>query len=349
MRKPALLETPACRDPRENRVRAAGEQARALIFRRLSGGTFVAVLGGGGKRRMRVRANDLFFDDTALGRARQAARPGERPVFDLRRESHVWMVDGRDVTPAQLARYDALLDVEERDRRHGRPAGDRRMFTIIRALVRTVLSHYAPVAPKDWKFAAGPYGRPYIAGPAGAGPVGAPSLNFSVSCTGHLAFILVTTGPYAALDAERFRPMANAARTAKSYYSAPEADAVNVAAKDDAHNELFFSLWTLREAYLKARGFGTMVPLPGAIFAIDDEAIDFSLDDSMEDDAGRWSFQLLRPTPDAVVAIALSSAHALTSRLRCFRTVPLEREEALDVMIASSTHAHEHRQTIGNV
>ncbi|HEY0706111.1 MAG TPA: 4'-phosphopantetheinyl transferase superfamily protein [Polyangia bacterium] len=289
-----------------------------------------------------MRAIDLFEESTQV-RARRAAAterslrpvgvPTQAPKFDLRRESHVWMVDARDVSPTRLAQYEALLDDEELDRSHGRPAGDRRMFIIVRALVRTALSHYAPVSPKDWKFAAGPYGRPYIAGPAGA-----PALNFSVTCTGHYAFVLVTTGPYAAIDAERFRRIDNVTRIARSYYAPAEAAAVGLAAKDE-RNELFFTLWSLKEAYLKARGYGTMVPLPGATFTVEGAAIDFELDDSMEDDAGRWDFQLLHPTPDTVVTVALSSAHALTSRLRCFRAVPLESETPVDVKVSARTHA----------
>ena len=39
---------------------------------------------------------------------------------------------------------------------------DRRQFLITRALVRTMLSRYAEVAPRDWRFVTNQYGRPEV-------------------------------------------------------------------------------------------------------------------------------------------------------------------------------------------
>ena len=39
---------------------------------------------------------------------------------------------------------------------------DRRSFLMTRALVRTILSRYATVAPADWRFIANVHGRPEI-------------------------------------------------------------------------------------------------------------------------------------------------------------------------------------------
>src|SRR5262249_41176042 len=53
-----------------------------------------------------------------------------------------------------LAAYDALMTEEERARNQRFWfEKDRRLFLATRALVRTVLSHYADVSPEDWRFA----------------------------------------------------------------------------------------------------------------------------------------------------------------------------------------------------
>ena len=56
---------------------------------------------------------------------------------------------------------------------------DRRQFLITRALVRTMLSRYAEVAPRDWRFITNQYGRPEVLDR----PAGVADLRFNLSHT----------------------------------------------------------------------------------------------------------------------------------------------------------------------
>ena len=70
---------------------------------------------------------------------------------------------GRAGSDASRA-YEALLEPEERARRDRylfEPS--RREYLLTRALVRTTLSRYAPVAPAAWRFRANEHGRPEVA------------------------------------------------------------------------------------------------------------------------------------------------------------------------------------------
>ncbi|MCY2926549.1 MAG: hypothetical protein NT031_14140 [Planctomycetota bacterium] len=119
-----------------------------------------------------------------------AAGPEARALS--RGQVHVWVVrwDG----PAQAAVVDAweeLLDDAElaRCRRLGEGQA-RRQYVAAHGLVRQALSRYAPVAPRAWRFAPGPGGKPRIVGPAdGAG------IRFNLSHTHGLAACAVAGPP----------------------------------------------------------------------------------------------------------------------------------------------------------
>ena len=75
---------------------------------------------------------------------------------------------------------------------------DRRAFLMTRALVRTTLSRYAPVAPADWRFITNAHGRPEILDR----PAGVPDLRFNISHTDGLIACAVTIGREVGVDVE---------------------------------------------------------------------------------------------------------------------------------------------------
>lgn len=58
----------------------------------------------------------------------------------------------------------------------------------------------------------------------------------------------------------------------------------------------FVELWTLKEAYLKARGLGLELPLELISFTLDDGPPRLALDAALADDAGAWQLALWSPT-----------------------------------------------------
>src|SRR5688500_14140558 len=86
---------------------------------------------------------------------------------------------------AQHEAYLALLSPEERDRMARLVfERDRRRFLLTRALVRTMLSRYAGVAPAEWSFIANVHCRPEIV----VRPRGATDMRFNNSqCACHIA------------------------------------------------------------------------------------------------------------------------------------------------------------------
>jgi 4'-phosphopantetheinyl transferase len=98
-----------------------------------------------------------------------------------------------------LRRYRALLDDHERHREtRFHFAQDRCCYLVTRALVRTVLSRYADIAPADWVFSTSQYGGPEIANAHS----GARGIAFNITHTHTLVMVGITREHAIGVDAE---------------------------------------------------------------------------------------------------------------------------------------------------
>lgn len=180
---------------------------------------------------------------------------------------------------------------------------DRHCYLVTRCMVRTVLSRYVPqIAPRDWVFAPGPYGRPEIANLQPA----AQALCFNLSHCDGLVVLAVTAGRAVGIDVEntsRHAPL----EVADHFFSPREAQALrSLPATEQALR--FWELWTLKESYIKARGMGVSLPL--AQFSIDlgtpgRVAIAF---DGIADDPAAWQLWHYQVGPHHRVALCLQRA-----------------------------------------
>lgn len=238
---------------------------------------------------------------------------------------HLWLCPhGESGDPALAAAYRMLLTPQERqqeDRFHF--ARDRHRYLLTRALVRTVLSRYAPVEPASWRFASGPFGRPRIDGAPCDETRG---LDFNLSHTAGLVVLAVARDMGVGVDVENIRR--SAVLEAVDHFFAPAEARALGALPAALQPHRFFELWTLKESYIKARGMGLQIPLDSFAFALDDARdIGFALADPQGDAA--WHFRQLQPTPDHMVALC-SDAPA---RIVCRETAPLRWERALEVPV----------------
>ena len=215
---------------------------------------------------------------------------------------HIDLVQTADSAAlAKLESYKALLSPDE----HERMARfvfdrDRRAFLLTRALVRTTLSRYAQVAPADWRFITNVHGRPEILDR----PDGAPDLRFNISHTDGLIACAVTIGREVGVDVENIgRHLLH--DVAGRHFAPGEVSDLR-ALPEDEQQKAFFDYWTLKEAYIKARGMGLALPLDQFAFTLHDEAppsIRFA--PGFDDDAARWQFRQLWPTATHRLALAV--------------------------------------------
>ncbi|MCG8425027.1 MAG: 4'-phosphopantetheinyl transferase superfamily protein [Proteobacteria bacterium] len=236
-------------------------------------------------------------------------------------EVHIWYVFYDDLCdPGLLAAYRALLTETERDR-HQRFVFERHrhQYLVTRALQRAVLSFYAPVEPGDWRFAAGEYGKPDVCGPPA--PVW-PRFNLS-NTDGLIACAVSTTLDELGVDVEDTTRKTETVDIADHFFSPFEAAALR-ALPASRHRERFFSYWTLKESYIKARGMGLSLPLDQFSFHLDDGPdIAISFDPRLGDDPAQWRFVLLRASDRHFFAAGARVGQGVDLLLRQTHYIPL--------------------------
>jgi 4'-phosphopantetheinyl transferase len=88
----------------------------------------------------------------------------------------------------------------------------------------------------------------------------------------------------------------------------------------------FLELWTLKEAYLKARGCGISIPLRSFQFQLSDsEPPRIRFDPARAcGDAASWQFALYQPTRIHTLAVAICRPDRREMAIRLFEDVPTE-------------------------
>jgi 4'-phosphopantetheinyl transferase len=187
---------------------------------------------------------------------------------------------------------------------------DRNLFLVAHALLRHTLSRYADTAPAAWRFETGEHGRPEI-----VGPLAEVGLRFNISHSPGLVAVLISDGVDAGVDVELPGRVADPAAVARSVFSAAEVHALEGLEPDEFHTR-FYELWTLGEAYIKARGLGLKIPLREFTFSVArDSDVRIQFEESIQDDATQWQFHIWRPGDRHQGAVAVRRGAGQDRRL----------------------------------
>ena len=232
----------------------------------------------------------------------------------------LWLASCADLDDSQCQRCRALLTADERHRElRFHFIRDRRRYVVTRALVRVVLSRYAPPSPSAWRFLENRYGRPGI---VNGGEIER-ALSFNLSHAADLILLAVTCRRSVGVDIEAVRERLISMGVAERFFSSSEIDALQ-AMPLEARTERFFALWTLKEAYVKARAMGLAIPLDSFAFDISaGPCIGLSLSTSLTDDAVKWQFFQLRPATGYVAAVCVERRPGISVKVSLRRITPL--------------------------
>ena len=204
-----------------------------------------------------------------------------------------------DVPDRVTAAARALLSARER-KRADRFAYDRhrRRYTVAQAHLRRVLGQLTGIAPEDVRFHYEDKGKPFLPG----GP------SFNQSHSEDRIMIAVAASGRLGVDIEEIRRVRLMLGIADKNFARDEAARLH-AVPPDQRQRLFFRIWTRKEAFLKALGFGLTHPLrsfsvdpaPGAaqgLLAVED----------LPEDPTRWYIGGVRCREGAEAALALDQA-----------------------------------------
>lgn len=229
---------------------------------------------------------------------------------------HVWAVP-LDLASEQIASLATVLSTDELERAEKfRFPHLRNRFIAARGSLRALLGRYLHRDPAALEFGYSSRGKPALKGQ------GATQLHFNLAHSHELALIAVACAVPVGVDAERIRPMRDADRIAERFFSAREAETFRSvpATEQDA---AFFSLWTRKEAWLKATGDGISESLSKfeVTFLPADEPRVLAIAGDTAAGAA-WSLCALNPASGYVGALAMQRRSA---RPQCW-CVPPEPE-----------------------
>ena len=175
-------------------------------------------------------------------------------------------------------------------------------YLATRVLVRGVLARTLGRSPRELTFVENAHGRPSLEPPA-------EGVDFNASRSPAWVALVLTRGTACGIDVEDLQRRAGVDTVARAF--APEERALLDRAPASERRRVFFELWTLKEAFLKARGTGIAGGLDACAFALVPGAPPrLSLPASAGEDARGWSFLHLQPDERHLVAVAVRSPAA---------------------------------------
>ncbi|MGB2692924.1 MAG: 4'-phosphopantetheinyl transferase superfamily protein [Thermodesulfobacteriota bacterium] len=172
---------------------------------------------------------------------------------------HIWKVytDYPSVEIESL--YKNILSPNERERVDRlRFENDKKRFIISRGQLRKSLSHYLKVGPADIAFTYNKYGKPRI-----NSEINLEKIKFNASHSKNLVVYAITQNTEIGIDLEYIREVSKADKIVSRYFGEEESK-FYYSQPDDKKDLAFFTLWTRKEAYSKAKGMG--IGLPGKKF-----------------------------------------------------------------------------------
>ncbi|WP_066477844.1 MULTISPECIES: 4'-phosphopantetheinyl transferase family protein [unclassified Sphingomonas] len=195
---------------------------------------------------------------------------------------------------------------------------DRRRFIVTRALARTVLAEATGLAPAELRFTQNAWGRPEIAN-AQARSL---DIRFNLSHTADLIVLAVTSTRDVGVDVERVGARDVPLDLADRFFAPSESAALR-SMPASAQGRRFFEYWTLKEAYIKARGMGLSLGLDTFAFELGNPLeIGLSVDPAVDEDAGRWRFWQFEIASDYLIALCCE-ARGGDPRIAFTRRTPL--------------------------
>ena len=177
-----------------------------------------------------------------------------------------------------------------------------REFLTTRTLARTALSWHAGEAPEAWRFPTNEHGKPGIEPECG--------LRFNLSNSEAITVCLIARGREVGVDVEPRRRAAQIAEVARKAFSAQEREQLE-ALEGEARMERALTLWTLKEAYIKARGMGMALPLEKISFLFGGAAgIELAAGPEVDEAPQRWRFCLLDRAGHRIALMTEQNAEA---------------------------------------
>ena len=249
---------------------------------------------------------------------------------------HLWYFDSGEQSPLDAdteASYIAALSESEAQRYNRLQIRQRqKQYLLGKFLVRQVLSHYREVAPLQWQFVESEHGKPMVTNQS-------PGLAFNLSHSRGMFTIAVTGSGETGVDVELASRPRRVMALARRHFSQAEIGALEALAEEQRLSR-FYQLWTLNEAFVKARGLGLTMPLQDFTFEVSDAGVISlrELNSVMPLNWQFWTMQLeaLAGEQHYTVSLAVANDRKVKQSLHVFQFLPggrpVEKELAVSAV-----------------
>ena len=147
---------------------------------------------------------------------------------------------GSIISPEEQRRAERLVIQQRRDD-----------FILHRGLLRSILSKYMAQRPEEIRITISDIGKPSLI---------YEGLEFNLSHSNDLMVCGITSGPKIGVDIQHIYPIESLERVIPKILSPAEAKILENTPNDEKM-ELFFTIWTVKEAFTKALGSGFQSPV----------------------------------------------------------------------------------------
>lgn len=173
---------------------------------------------------------------------------------------------------------------------------DRWQYIAAHALLRTALSLHTGRDASHLQFSTNDFGKPNLDPHR--------DVHFNISHTRHLAACVVSRCGEVGFDVEGFDRAQEITELGTEVCSSQELLSIK-ALNDESPERSATTLWTLKEAYLKALGIGLSVPMNKVSFAFEAHGtMQVHVADKIDARVDRWSFGLLEYERHSIAIVA---------------------------------------------
>ena len=199
------------------------------------------------------------------------------------------------LSPSAITRLNAKLSSAEQDRAARFVfEKDRNVFIVAHALLRHALGRI--LGASVIRFRANAHGKPEL------DLAFEHDIHFNLSHTSGMVVCAICRGHPIGVDVEAMDRSVDIETLAGQYFAAPEHEMI-VAAPLQQRMEIFFRLWTLKEAMAKAVGTGLAVSLKEFAFTLD--PLTLKMEPAWPDAALEWQVWEYAPTAFHCLALAV--------------------------------------------
>jgi 4'-phosphopantetheinyl transferase len=220
-------------------------------------------------------------------------------------EVHVWLAH-LPAARASMEQFEKVLSGDERARAEKfHFLEHRERWQMTRGILRLLLARYLDANASEIVFDYGAHGKPHLKDPARS------ALHFNASHSGDYAAFAMTRAGDVGVDIERVHEdMPRSDEIARRYFAPGEQQQL-FALPESERARAFFTLWTRKEAFVKARGTGLFSGLDQFEVALDEPRVLCVM--GADTSALSWSMAAFPPIPDYAGALVVC-ASSCTSR-----------------------------------